>query len=193
MRLLLASKSPRRRQLIAALGYEVQCVDVDVDETVTLPLPVEAMAQHLACRKAAAYTGAIAQGDVLVAADTVVAHGGMALGKPASRDEAVAMLKSLSADSHQVHTGVCLRSADRTIAFTETTKVHFKPLTPDEINHYVDRYKPYDKAGAYGIQEWIGMIGITAIEGCYYNVMGLPTARLWHELGQFSPQPTEKD
>ena len=120
--------------------------------------------------------------EVLVTADTVVVLGNQLLGKPHSREEASDMLHNLSGRAHQVYTGVCLRSAERSIAFTEGTDVHFRQLTDDEIDYYIDVYKPYDKAGAYGIQEWIGMIGIERIEGCYYNVMGLPLARLYREL-----------
>jgi septum formation protein len=111
-----------------------------------------------------------------------VVLGNQVLGKPHSHEEAAKMLHSLSGRVHQVYTGVCLRSAERSVAFTERTDVHFRQMSDSEIEYYIDHYKPYDKAGAYGIQEWIGMVGIERIEGCYYNVMGLPVARLYREL-----------
>ena len=183
MRLLLASKSPRRRQLLAQTGLEVECVSVEVDEHLTSPLPPSEVAEHLARRKAAAFPKEKIDKDcVLVTADTTVVLDGHVLGKPADRDEAVAMLRSLSGREHTVYTGVCLRSQDDEVSFSESTAVHFRRLTDEEIYHYVDNYRPYDKAGAYGIQEWIGMVGIERIEGCYYNVMGLPVARLYETL-----------
>ncbi|MBR1784310.1 MAG: septum formation protein Maf [Bacteroidales bacterium] len=183
MKIVLASKSPRRRELAARLGFEVRCVDVDVDEHTPAAMAASDVAEHLARRKAAAFdTARLQQDEVLVTADTVVALEGMALGKPAGRDEAVAMLRSLSGKTHTVYTGVCLRTAAAERSFTEATRVHFRHLDESTISHYVDTFHPADKAGAYGIQEWIGMVGISGIEGCYYNVMGLPTSRLFAEL-----------
>ena len=182
MRLLLASKSPRRRELLGRLDFPLTIVDVDVDERILESLPVEQVAETLARHKADGYSAKISTNEVLVTADTVVVLGNRVLGKPHGREEAVEMLRQLSGKVHQVYTGVCLRSADRSVSFSERTDVHFRHLTDDEINHYVDVYKPFDKAGAYGIQEWIGMVGIERIEGCYYNVMGLPLARLYREL-----------
>ena len=187
MRLLLASKSPRRRQLLAELGFPIEIVSVDVDEHIGTPLPADAVAEHLARRKAAAYpVTRIKDDEVLVTADTVVVLDGVVLGKPATREEAVSMLHSLSGRSHEVYTGVCLRTPQRELSFTEQTTVHFAPLTDREIDYYIDHYRPYDKAGAYGIQEWIGMVGVSHIEGCYYNVMGLPVARLYAALKEIS-------
>lgn len=187
MRLLLASKSPRRRQLLAELGFPIEIVSVDVDEHLDTPVAAHEVAKHLACRKAAAYPiGQLADDQVLVTADTVVVLDGRVLGKPVSRDEAIAMLRSLSGRSHEVYTGVCLRTTQREQSFTECTTVHFATLTDSEIDYYVDHYRPYDKAGAYGIQEWIGMVGVSRIEGCYYNVMGLPVARLYATLKEIT-------
>lgn len=183
MQLILASQSPRRRQLLSALGYPVKAVSVDVDEHVSPSLPPAKVAEHLALRKAHAYPiELLGADDILVTADTVVVHGNTVLGKPADRNEAIRMLHLLSGDAHTVYTGVCLRSREQETSFTEQTAVHFVNLTDDDIQHYVDTYRPYDKAGAYGIQEWIGMIGISHIEGCYYNVMGLPLSRLYLTL-----------
>ena len=185
MRLLLASKSPRRRQLVAEMGLPVECVTIDVDEHLDSPLPSDKVAEHLARRKAAAFPKEKIDDDsVLVTADTVVVLDGQVLGKPVDRDEAVAMLHSLSGRCHTVYTGVCLRSKNNEVSFTESTTVCFRELSEKDIEYYVDIYRPYDKAGAYGIQEWIGMVGVERIEGCYYNVMGLPVARLYETLSK---------
>ena len=195
MKLLLASKSPRRRQLLSQLGYPVEFVDLDVDEHVPDGTPAAEIAELLACRKAQAFelsSSHLPLSTILVAADTVVVLDDKPLGKPASRQEALDMLHALSGRHHSVYTGVCLRPLTQTIKqssnqaithhFTERTDVYFRELTNDEIIHYVDTYRPFDKAGAYGIQEWIGMIGISRIDGCYYNVMGLPLAALYAHL-----------
>ena len=182
MRLLLASKSPRRRQLLAALDLPVSIVDVDVEERLSEAVPSSQVAERLALLKAQGYTHPLEAGEVLVTADTVVVHNDWVLGKPRDAEEARTMLRNLSGDVHTVYTGVCLRSKAGQRLFTEATQVHFKALTEEEISHYIEVYKPYDKAGAYGIQEWIGLVGISRIEGCYYNVMGLPVARLYSEL-----------
>ena len=185
MELLLASKSPRRRQLLQALGLPLRLVEIDVEETLDHPVEASRVAELLARRKAEGYRQQLGVGEVLVTADTVVVHRDQVLGKPHDRDEALAMLGNLSDDVHQVYTGVCLRSLDRQVSFTERTDVQFRALTEEEKVYYVDTCRPYDKAGSYGIQEWIGMVGIDRIEGCYYNVMGLPMARLYKELLAF--------
>lgn len=183
MKILLASKSPRRRQLLSELGYPVEFVDIDIDEHVGTPLPSGEVAEHLACRKAAAYPKEKLDGEtVLVTADTVVVLEERILGKPADRAEAICMLQRLAGRRHTVYTGVCLLTQKEKISFTERTEVYFRPLSDQEIEYYVDHYRPMDKAGAYGIQEWIGMVGVERIEGCYYNVMGLPVARLYRTL-----------
>ena len=184
MQLLLASKSPRRRQLLASIDIPVTTVEIDVEEHLSSPVPAAEVAERLALLKAQGYTQPLEEGQVLVAADTVVVHRDSVLGKPHSEQEAYAMLRALSGDAHTVYTGVCLRSSRDQRLFTEATRVWFNPLNDDELHHYIDTYRPYDKAGAYGIQEWIGLIGISRIEGCYYNVMGLPVARLYQELRQ---------
>lgn len=187
MKLLLASKSPRRRQLLAELGYPVEIVNVEVDEHADLPANADEVAEVLARRKMQAYPVVqLAEDEILVTADTVVVLDGQVLGKPASHEEARSMLRRLSGRDHKVYTGVCLRTRQRTLSFTEETTVHFKALDDNEINHYIDHYKPYDKAGAYGIQEWIGMVGISGIDGCFYNVMGLPLSRLYTALKELS-------
>ena len=180
--LLLGSKSPRRRELLERLGIPCRMVDIDVDETLSEAVAPARVAETLARRKSLAYTTAIADNEVLVTADTVVVHEDTVLGKPRSSEEAVAMLQMLSDCTHQVYTGVCLRSSESMVCFTECTDVSFHHLALQEITYYVNTYRPFDKAGSYGIQEWIGMVGIDRIEGCFYNVMGLPVARLYKEL-----------
>ena len=180
--LLLGSKSPRRRELLERLGIPCRMVDIDVDETLSEAVAPARVAETLARRKSLAYTTAIADNEVLVTADTVVVHEDTVLGKPRSSEESVAMLQMLSDCTHQVYTGVCLRGSESMVCFTECTDVSFHHLALQEITYYVNTYRPYDKAGSYGIQEWIGMVGIDRIEGCFYNVMGLPVARLYKEL-----------
>lgn len=181
-KILLASKSPRRQQLITTLGYPVEVVSIDVDEAIDGPIPADLVAETLAQRKANGYSERLNEDELLVTADTVVVHNGAVLGKPHSKAQAQDMLRSLSGDIHHVYTGVCIKTCHNTITFTEDTKVKFKELTDNEINHYIDTFQPFDKAGSYGIQEWIGMIGIEWIDGCYYNVMGLPTAHLYSAI-----------
>ena len=182
MELLLASKSPRRRQLLSQLGFPVSIVDVDVDEVVGRDTTSEYVAASLAMVKSKGYRKVLSEGEVLVTADTVVVLNNKVLGKPHSRDEAIAVLQSLSGNMHTVYTGVCLRSSRRQLTFTERTDVTFRKLDNATIVHYVNQGTCMDKAGAYGIQEWIGMVGVERIEGCYYNVMGLPLSRLYKEL-----------
>lgn len=186
MKLLLASKSPRRRELLGALGYPVEFITLDVDEHVSSDIPASATAELLARRKAdACPSEKIGPNTILVTADTVVVLDGRVLGKPADHDQAMAMLHALAGNRHTVYTGVCLRTMSKTVSFTEETVVWFRALSEEEIRFYVDTYRPYDKAGAYGIQEWIGMVGISRIEGCYYNVMGLPLAKVYEEISKF--------
>lgn len=181
-KLLLASKSPRRKQLISMLGFDVDVVEVDADEVVDGAVAAAEIPALLAKRKSLAYNKQISDHEILVTADTLVVLDGDVLGKPQSRQEAFDMLSLLSGCRHQVYTGVCLRNSTAMKLFTEETDVCFKHLSADEINYYLDNYNYLDKAGSYGIQEWIGMIGVSRIEGDFYNVMGLPVARLYKEI-----------
>lgn len=185
-KILLASGSPRRRELLAMIapGFAVAPVR-DVDESYPSDIPAEKVAEYLSKVKADAYIDLLADDEIIITADTVVIIDGRILGKPAGRDDAVAMLRSLSGRRHKVVTGVTVTARDRSISFDETTVVEFAQLSDDEIDAYVDTFRPYDKAGAYGIQEWIGAVGIKGIEGCYYNVMGLPVHTLYHRLKEF--------
>lgn len=186
MKLLLASNSPRRRELISMLDLDVEIVlPRDVDESYPADLPAEEVPVYLSRVKADAYRGLSVGDEILVTADTVVILDDKILGKPHSREEAIAMLQSLSGRSHRVVTGVTLMSTDRTVSFSTATRVVFDRLSREEIESYVDKYKPFDKAGAYGIQEWIGCVAISSIDGCYYNVMGLPLHDLYRHLQNF--------
>lgn len=185
-KILLASGSPRRRELLAMIapGFAV-APGRDVDESYPSDIPAEKVAEYLSKVKADAYIDLLADDEIIITADTVVIIDGRILGKPAGRDDAVAMLRSLSGRRHKVVTGVTVTARDRSISFDETTVVEFAQLSDDEIDAYIDTFRPYDKAGAYGIQEWIGAVGIKGIEGCYYNVMGLPVHTLYHRLKEF--------
>ncbi len=170
--------------MLSQLGFPVDFVDIETEEIVEPGTPVEYIAASLALLKAKGYAKTLADDEILVTADTVVVHKGEVLGKPHSRERAYEMLRSLSDDRHTVYTGVCLKSASRQVVFTEQTAVVFRHLSDETIWHYIDQGTCFDKAGAYGIQEWIGMVGVERIEGCYYNVMGLPLSRLYDELRQ---------
>ena len=181
--IVLASKSPRRRELLAGLGFpfEVRVLE-GIDESYPHDLPVSEVALYIAGKKAEAYRQAITDDELIITADTVVIVGDEILGKPVDEADAVRMLRELSGRTHQVTTGVCLLSSEQESRFAVTTDVTFKTLTDEEIQYYVSHYKPFDKAGAYGIQEWIGYIGVTGLHGSYYNVMGLPVQRIYSEL-----------
>ena len=173
-KLILASNSPRRKELLAGLGvpFEVRVLQ-DIDEHYPENLPVNEVARYIAKEKADAYRRIVAADELIITADTVVIVGDEILGKPMDEADAVRMLRLLSGRTHQVTTGVCLLTAEKERCFDVTTDVTFKTLTDEEIHYYVNRYRPFDKAGAYGIQEWIGYIGVTGLNGSYYNVMGL--------------------
>ena len=182
-KLILASNSPRRKELLAGLGvpFEVRVLQ-DIDEDYPESLPVNEVARYIAKEKADAYRRVIAQDELIITADTVVIVGDEILGKPVDEADAVRMLRLLSGRTHQVTTGVCLLTTEKERCFDVTTDVTFKTLTDEEIHYYVSHYRPFDKAGAYGIQEWIGYIGVTGLHGSYYNVMGLPVQRIYQEL-----------
>ena len=182
-KLILASNSPRRKELLAGLGvpFEVRVLQ-DIDEHYPENLPVNEVARYIAKEKADAYRRIVTADELIITADTVVIVGDEILGKPMDEADAVRMLRLLSGRTHQVTTGVCLLTAEKERCFDVTTDVTFKTLTDEEIHYYVNRFRPFDKAGAYGIQEWIGYIGVTGLNGSYYNVMGLPVQRIYQEL-----------
>ena len=180
---VLASNSPRRKELLAGLGldFEVRIIK-DIDESYPASLPASEVAQYIAEKKAAAYKPTLQPDELIITADTVVIVGDDILGKPKDEADAVRMLREISGRTHQVTTGVSLLTATQQRSFSVTTDVTFKELTDEEVQHYVTQYRPFDKAGAYGIQEWIGYIGVTGLHGSYYNVMGLPVQRIYTEL-----------
>lgn len=185
-RYLLASNSERRRELLSLLGLRFEVVSADAGaETYPDALACSEVPQYLARRKSLAYHSPVPENHVLITADTVVCIDGAVLGKPASRAEALDMLGRLSGRTHEVFTGVCLRDARHSDVFCDATRVSFRPLDAGEAAFYVDTFRPYDKAGAYGIQEWIGYTAVSRIEGSFYNVMGLPVEMLYGRLKKF--------
>lgn len=181
-KLILGSKSPRRQALIQELGFPVEIRIKEVEEIYPDDLSSEKVPEFLAKLKAAPLKNGLADDEILVSSDTIVLLNGEVLGKPANADEAKKMIARLSGNTHTVISGVCLTSNKKQHSFSSHTKVFFDELTSEEINHYVETFKPMDKAGSYGIQEWIGYIGVSKIEGCYYNVMGLPLHDLYRAL-----------
>ncbi|HEX5001374.1 MAG TPA: Maf family nucleotide pyrophosphatase [Bacteroidia bacterium] len=179
---ILASGSPRRQELLAAMGIIFSVVLKEVDETFPEHLRREEVALYLAEKKSASYKTEAAEGNLVITADTIVCLEEQIIGKPEGFEEGFEMLKLLSGKRHEVITGVTLRTNDTTVSFFDTTNVYFKPLTSKEITFYLKTCSPYDKAGSYGIQDWIGYIGVEKIEGSYQNVMGLPVQKLYAEL-----------
>lgn len=183
---ILASKSPRRKQLLQEMGVDFIIKTKHVEESFPENLPKEQVARYLSEKKAAAFAKSeISENDLVITADTIVCLGSTILNKPGGRDHAIEMLTLLSGKKHEVITGVSFRTKSRLHSFYVSTDVYFKKLSKGEIEYYVEHFKPFDKAGSYGIQEWIGYVGIQKIEGSYFNVVGLPTARLYDELKQF--------
>ncbi len=181
---VLASGSPRRRELLSALGLKFRVeVREGISEALPAGMPVMQIAAHLSRVKAEAYKPVDNQ--LIITADTVVIEGGEVLGKPADEAEARRMLQRLSGKVHSVITGVTVTTRERTQTFSAQTQVEFDELTDEEITYYIDNYRPMDKAGAYGIQEWIGCVGVRSIQGSFYNVMGLPIQRLYTLLKTF--------
>lgn len=178
---ILASQSPRRQQLLAEMGISFSVQQADIDETPPADINVYEVPQLLAQKKAEKIAST-QQDAIIIAADTVVIIDHIILNKPKDKEDAKKMLQLLSGSMHEVVTGVCVHKKDAINIFSVITKVYFKPLSETVIDFYIDTYKPFDKAGAYGIQDWIGIVGIEKIEGDYYNVMGLPTAKLYDYL-----------
>lgn len=186
MHYILASGSPRRKELLAGLGLEFEIRLMEgIDESYPEGLGGEDIARHIAAQKAEAYRATLGEDELIITADTIVFLDGQVLGKPQDEKDACRMLRALSGRTHQVITGVTLLSQQKTVSFASVSHVTFATLTEEEITHYVTHYHPTDKAGAYGIQEWIGFIGVERIEGSYFNVMGLPVQRLYTELKKF--------
>jgi septum formation protein len=184
-RIILASRSPRRQQLLRELGLKFEVVIKDYKETFPAGLTGDEIALYIAHEKATLFRNELSDNDIVITADTIVWCNGRMLGKPLDSEDAAGMLREISGNTHEVITGVCLYTSFKEHSFSVSTKVTFDELSSEEIFYYVDEYKPFDKAGAYGIQEWIGIIGCSHIEGSYFNVVGLPVHRLYKELQEF--------
>lgn len=185
-KIILASNSPRRKELLGGLGiaYEVKTMP-DIDESYPEGLGCEEIPMYIARAKADAYLPMMTNNELIITADTIVWLNGLVMGKPKNETEACDMLRRLSGQTHQVVTGVCITTRNKQKCFATVTDVTFANLSEEEIKHYVTQYKPMDKAGAYGIQEWIGFVGVQSISGSYFNVVGLPIQRLYSELKEF--------
>lgn len=181
MKIVLASHSPRRQELLKGLGVDFSVNVINgIDESYPATMPKEEVAEHLAVKKHKAYT--VGEDELLITADTIVVVDDEILGKPKDAADARRMLRTISGRTHKVVTGVCLATATECRSFFVATEVTFRQLRDSEIDYYVERYKPFDKAGAYGIQEWIGYVGVEGIRGSYYNVMGFPVQRVYEEM-----------
>lgn len=185
--ILLASKSPRRRQLLEALGCSFRIVEQNIEESFPEDLPKAQVPIYLAEQKAAAVREQLQAGEVILASDTIVLQDDTIFHKPKDHQDALRILRALSGRQHKVITGVCLLGEDQQISFSDTALVHFAPLSEEEMNYYIQTFQPYDKAGAYAIQEWIGLAKITKIEGTYNTIVGLPTQKVYEALQKISP------
>jgi septum formation protein len=183
-KIILASGSPRRQQLLKELGLKFAVITKEISEDFPSHLKKKDAALFLAKKKSDAFSDEITENTIVITADTIVCIGDEILNKPENYEEAVKMLTTLSGKKHEVVTAVCLKTSSRSILFHATTDVYFKELTLTEINYYLKLYQPYDKAGAYGVQEWIGLIGLERIDGSYHNVMGLPVQDLYKKLAE---------
>jgi septum formation protein len=184
-KIILASRSPRRQQLMRELGLKFEVVIREYDEIYPEGLNGEQIAKHIAFEKAALFKDELTYNEIVIAADTIVWCDNKVLGKPINREDAAYILKEISGNTHEVITSVSIRSMVKEFTFSESTKVTFDTISEEEIYYYIDKYKPFDKAGAYGIQEWIGIAACSRIEGSYFNVVGLPVQRLYKELLRF--------
>lgn len=183
-KILLASKSPRRQELLKGLGLSFEVVEIEVEETYPENLKREKITEFISAKKASAYED-LSENEILITADTLVWLEGKVLGKPKHEEEAFEMIEKMSGKFHEVFTSVTLKSNLKSTTFSELTAVFFDEFEAEEIKYYLNEFKPFDKAGAYGIQEWLGFAKISKIEGCYYNVMGLPLNRIYKELMNF--------
>lgn len=183
--LILGSKSSRRRQILEEAGLNFKLASIECDEAFPEELDIQNIARYLAEKKSRAYSKTLTKNQILLTADTIVVINDQILGKPDDDEGAKAMLTLLSGKTHEVITGVCLRSNNKTVSFQDTTSVSFQNISLEEIEYYIEKDKPFDKAGSYGIQDWIGLIGVASINGSYYNVVGLPIHRVYEELKNF--------
>jgi septum formation protein len=181
-RIILGSASPRRQELLKSLGFQFECIPVNADETTPPELVAQEIPLYLCEHKSVSFPRQLTDNELLITADTIVWCNGKVYNNPADFEEGKQMLSSLSGKMHEVFTAVCLRSKNKKVSFFDVSKVYFKELRMEEIEYYLNRYKPYDKAGGYGVQEWIGYIAIDKIEGSFYNVMGLPVQKVYEQL-----------
>lgn len=184
-KIILGSNSPRRQELLKSLGFNFLIKPINVEETFPIDLLAEEIPLYLAEKKADAYEDDLKENEILITSDTIVWCEGKVFNKPANFIEGKKMLETLSGKMHEVFTGVCLKSENKQTTFYDVSKVYFKKLKAEEIEYYLTNYSPYDKAGGYGVQDWLGYIGIDKIEGSFYNVMGLPVKELYEELIKF--------
>jgi septum formation protein len=184
-KIILASKSPRRQNLIKELGFEFEIRTKDIEEIYPDNLKKEQVAIYLSELKAAAFEKELKSDELIITSDTIVCLGDRIIGKPKDKQDSINMLSDLSGNMHEVITAVTLMTRNKKVTFYDVTEVYFKALSTDEIDYYVNNYEPYDKAGSYGVQEWMGYIGIEKINGSYYNVMGLPVKKLYEALENF--------
>ncbi len=184
-KIILASNSPRRKELMRMAGFEFEVQSKNVEENHPEGARAEDIPVMLATKKARAFLPDLQDNEIVIGADTIVLLNGKIFEKPQDREDAIAMLSALSGNMHTVITGVCILSKKKEVSFSDSTRVYFNNLTPDEISYYVDNFKPYDKAGSYACQEWIGAIAIKKFEGDYFNVVGLPVNRVYNELKSF--------
>lgn len=185
MKLLLASQSPRRKELLSSLGFDFEVVKIDCEEIIPENIKIEEAAAYLSDLKAEAFRN-LEEGEVLLTADTVVAIDHQILGKPKDEEDAFTMLQCLSGRTHQVYTGITIKTANKSFTETDVADVTLDKLSDEEINYYIQNYKPFDKAGSYGVQEWLGMAKITSLTGSYYTIMGLPTHLVYKILKESS-------
>jgi septum formation protein len=191
-RIILASRSPRRQQLLKELGLKFDTVIRDYEETFPEGLNGEEIARFVAHSKAVSFRNEIAENEIVITADTIVWCNNQVLGKPVDKQDAVRILNEISGNTHEVITGVSLFSKHKEVTFSDSTKVTFEVFSEEDIHYYIDKCKPFDKAGAYGIQEWIGITACSRIEGSYFNVVGLPVQRLYKELQEFVKDRRQK-
>jgi septum formation protein len=184
-KIILASNSPRRKELMTMAGFEFEVKSKNVEENHPPETNIDEIPVHLAEKKAKAFLDELKENEIVIGADTIVVLNGKIYEKPEDREDAIAMLSILSGQTHEVITGVCILSKKKEISFSERTKVTFNTLSREEIEYYVDNYKPFDKAGSYACQEWIGAVAIKRFEGDYFNVVGLPINRVYRELKEF--------
>lgn len=188
MKILLASQSPRRKELLAGLGFEFEVVKIDCDEILPENIQISDAAAYLSELKAESCEN-LSENEVLLTADTIVSFENKILGKPKDKDQARKMIRSLSGKTHQVYTGITLKTVHKTITETDVAEVEFDEISDNEIDFYIENYKPFDKAGSYGIQEWLGMAKIKSIKGSFYTIMGLPTHLVYKNLKQIQKFP----